>query len=286
MNWFHIALVAGVFAAASIPSVAEPACTKVAVAANVEAAREDLTLADLLRGDCPHLQEAAAQVSLGAAPQTGSVRMFDGIRVRAMLEEFAGAGVSEKQISAAEIPERIVVRRAGGTKSCEKIAKFVADAAPSPSSGTPAWEQKDVDCAAARGIPRDAPLELTQTAWNAALRRWEFELRCTRAGDCVPFLVWAGESKIADSGARHHSTLSAEPSSSHSLSSTGAGGGPSISRGQTATLIWDQAGIRVVLPVTCLDAGVVGQMVRVQLKNGPRILRAEVVGAGMLRASL
>jgi hypothetical protein len=288
MNWFRIALIVGVFAVASVPIAAEPACTEMAVAASVEAVREDLTLADLLHGAGPQLQEAAAQVSLGAAPRAGSVRVLDGIRVRAMLEEFAGAGFSEKQISAIVIPERIVVRRAGGTKSCTEIARFVVDAAPSQNAGAPAWEQKNLDCAAARAIPEAAPLELTQTAWNAALQRWEFSLRCARAGDCVPFLVWSGEPAAVDgisrSRARRHFTLSTDSSGSHS--SVGAAGELTIRRGQTATLVWDQAGIRVVLPVTCLDAGGVGQVVRVQLKNGPRILRAEVVSEGMLRAAL
>jgi hypothetical protein len=288
MNWFRIALVAGVLATASVPIAAEPACTEVAVAANVEAAREDLTLADLLRGDCPQLREAAAQVSLGAAPRAGSVRVFDGGQVRGLLEEFAGAGLSEKQISAAEIPGRIVVRRAGGTKRCEEIARFVVDTAPSQNAGAPAWEQKNLDCAAARAIPEAAPLELTQTAWNAALQRWEFSLRCARAGDCVPFLVWSGEpaaaGRILKSRTQRHFTFSADSYGSHSPA--GAGGGSTIRRGQTATLVWDEAGIRVVLPVTCLDAGGVGQLVRVQLKNGSRILRAEVVGEGMLRAAL
>ncbi|MFZ0814516.1 MAG: flagella basal body P-ring formation protein FlgA, partial [Candidatus Sulfotelmatobacter sp.] len=209
-------------------------------------------------------------------------------QVRGLLEEFAGAGLSGKQISAIVIPERIVVRRGGGTKSCEEIAKFVVDAAPSQNAGAPAWRQQDLDCAAARAIPAAVPLELTQTVWNATLQRWEFSLRCARAGDCVPFLVWSGELAAVDgisrSRARRHFTLSTDSSGAHS--SAGAGSESTIRRGQTATLVWDQAGIRVVLPVTCLDAGGVGQVVRVQLKNGPRILRAEVVGEGMLRAAL
>lgn len=292
MNGFRIALIAGVFAVASVPATAEPACTAVAVAASVEAAREDLTLADLLNGACPQLRQAAAQVSLGATPLAGSVRVFDGGQVRGLLEQFAGAGLGGKQISAVEIPARIVVRRAGGTKSCEQIAKFVADAAPASTAGAPVWKQQDLDCAAARAIPAAAPLELTQTAWNAVLRRWEFSLRCARAGDCVPFLVWSREPVVGDgiskSRAKRRFTLSAESSSAESSrSDSSPGGGEStIKRGQTATLVWDQAGIRVVLPVTCLDAGAVGQVVRVQLKNAPRILRAEVMGEGMLRAAL
>jgi hypothetical protein len=41
-----------------------------------------------------------------------------------------------------------------------------------------------------------------------------------------------------------------------------------------------------VLPVTCLEAGGLGQFVRIRFKNAARTLRAEIVGAGMLRASL
>jgi flagella basal body P-ring formation protein FlgA len=59
-----------------------------------------------------------------------------------------------------------------------------------------------------------------------------------------------------------------------------------VKPGQIVTLTWDQRGIRIVLPVTCLDAGGMGQFVRVRLQNAPRVLRAEVVGQAMLRASL
>lgn len=285
MNWFRVALIAGVSASVSVLAVAEPVCTEVTVAASIEAAREDLTLADLLSGVCPQLRKAAAQVSLGAAPRAGSVRVFDRVQVRGLLEELAGAGLSGKQISAIVIPERIVVRRGGGTKSCDEIARFVEDTAPPQKAGARSWKQQNLDCAGARAIPQAAPLELTQTTWNAALQRWEFSLRCGRAGDCVPFLVWSGESKTADGGGKRHFTFSTESSGYQSLVKAAAGES-TIKRGQTAILIWDQAGIRVVLPVTCLDAGRVGQVVRVQLKNGPRILRAEVVSEGMLRAAL
>jgi flagella basal body P-ring formation protein FlgA len=59
-----------------------------------------------------------------------------------------------------------------------------------------------------------------------------------------------------------------------------------VKRGQTATLTWDEAGIRVVLPVICLEAGRIGQSVLVRLENGTRTLRAEVVGTRAVRASL
>jgi len=67
---------------------------------------------------------------------------------------------------------------------------------------------------------------------------------------------------------------------------TGSGAERLVKPGQTATLTWEQAGLRIVLPVTCLDAGGLGEFVRVRFKNAARILRAEVMGKATLRASL
>jgi hypothetical protein len=303
MNRLGIALIAGVFAVVSHQAAAEPACREVTVPASVETGREELTLADLLRGDCPPLREAAAQVGLGAAPRAGSVRVLEGRHIRGLLEELAGPGLSLKQIAGIEIPRRIAVRRAGGTKSCEEIARLVAKAAPARGvESALGWGRQNLDCAAARGIPEESPLELTKTVWNASLRRWEFSLRCVRAEDCVPFLVWAGEPRTSAAGAVRSpsgaapgftayagssSSSSLSPSSSLSLLETNAAGAELlVKRGQTATLSWERGGIRVVLPVTCLDGGGLGQFVRVRFKNAPRVLTAEVVGEGMLRATL
>lgn len=298
MKRLAMVLMSGVIAAASLPCGAEPACTEVAVEASVEAGRGELTLADLLaRGTCLPLRQAAAQVSLGTAPRAGSVRVFDGRHIRGLLEGLADGGLSLGKTAGMQIPERIVVQRAGATKSCAEIARFVASAAPPQDmASAPSRWQEDLDCAAARGIPEETPLELTKTAWNAALRRWEFALRCAQPEGCVPFLVWAHEEKTpparaanAQSGSDRRLTFLAEPSPP-GLREAPKAGGSGIERlvkpGQTATLTWEQAGIRIVLPVTCLDAGGLGQFVRVRFKNAARILRAEVVGEGTLRASL
>jgi len=295
MKRFAVALMSGLLAAVSFAYATEPACTEVTVQSRVEVKRGELTLADLLaRGACPQLRQAAARVSLGTAPRVGSVRLLDGRQIRSALEGLAGAGSTSKKEISMKVPERIVVQRAGARKSCVEIARFVAGAASSQNMASfhGQWQQ-DLDCAAALDIPKDTPLELTKTAWNPVLLRWEFALRCARPEDCVPFLVWAHvgstpPSAVADSSDRaiRSPTLLAEPSSS-ALSKVGGGGIERLVKpGQTATLTWDQAGIRVVLPVTCLDAGGLGEFVRVRLKNAARILRAEVVGEGMLRANL
>ena len=60
--------------------------------------------------------------------------------------------------------------------------------------------------------------------------------------------------------------------------------GELIHSGQSARLLWDEAGIRVVVPTICLDPGSIGDIVRARLVHGNRTVRAVVVGAAELRA--
>jgi hypothetical protein len=289
MKCLAMGLVSGVFAVASLGCCAAQACTEVAVEASVEAGPGELTLADLLaRGACAPLREAAAQVSLGAAPRPGSARVLEGRVVRRLVEDAAAGVVSRGKTGGMTVPERIVVKRRGAAKSCAEIARFVAGAAGELANAPRSW-QENVDCAAARDIPQEAALELKKSGWSAARARWEFALRCARPGDCVPFMVWVRDPKTAVAGAESRSGTVGRGSAFGETPRLrdGAGGAERLVKaGQTATLTWDQAGIRVVVPVTCLDAGGLGQLVRVRLKNAARILRAEVVGEGRLRASL
>jgi hypothetical protein len=265
------------------------------VQADVAAGQGELTLADLLApGTCLELRQAAALVGLGAVPRAESVRVLDGRQIRHRLENLTGAGLNLKTISM-HIPVRIVVRRAGATKSCAEIAQFVTGSAALDMAGASGLWQENFDCAAARGLPEETPLELRKTAWNAPLQRWEFVLRCVRPEDCVPFMIWTSAEKASSTRLAYGRSDAVRRLSFLEESSTP--GQPEaavadesriqwlVKRGQAATLTWDQAGIRVVLPVTCLDAGGLGQFVRVRFKNGSRILRAEVVGEGTLRAA-
>jgi len=282
MRLVALVWLSGMLALAPLRCSAEPACGAAEARARVEVARPELTLADMLApGACARWQQAAAQISLGAAPRPGGVRVIEGGHVRRWLDELALANRVPGTVGDMKIPERIVVMRAGGTKPCAEIARFVFSAAAPETTSWNSPRPTVVNCAAAGGVPEDAPLELLRTAWNAGLQRWEFALRCVRPGDCVPFLVWAQGEKppsAALANARHDELVTAD--------STGTRGARLVQPGQTAMLTWEQAGIRIVLPVTCLDAGALGQTVRVRFKNAARIVRAEVVGAGALRTSL
>jgi hypothetical protein len=308
-------VIAGLFLAASPRCGAESVCSELTVPARVEAAKGELSLADLLSHDtCSRFQQAASQVSLGAAPRAGSPRVLDGSEVRQLL---AGLDEGNKDRDSnnenapmpvrMKIPQRIVVERAATLKSCMEIAQFIASHASLPDMASPGvasqvvarsrrWmNENDLSCAGVPGVPENTPLELSRTVWNTALQRWEFALRCTRPADCVPFLVWARGQKPSPgvrADRQENAALENDPPGLH-----GAGAGAKTGRstgeirqlvepGETVTLTWEQGGIRIVLPATCLDAGALGQFVRVRFKNASGILRAKVVGAGRLRASL
>jgi hypothetical protein len=306
-------LVVLALACLSASAVATP-CPGIAIRAAAEVSDSGVSLADLLTAEsCPAVRHAAASVWLGNAPQPGSTRVFEGSEIRRALDQLTLTAPSGETVTKARlpqpavpdhivpaniVPERIVVRRAGVRASCAEIADFVSRSlrtrmpfdGPQPSGREAGSLQNlahTLDCGRAGRVPQGAPLELTRVFWDPALQGWEYSLRCGHAGDCVPFLVRqiavrqtsgavsAGADSPSNSGVRFQKD-NAPP----------ANAPLAVQVGQAATLFWEQDGIRAILPVTCLDRGAVGSVVRARTKNGNRILRAEVVSAGVLRAAL
>jgi flagella basal body P-ring formation protein FlgA len=62
-------------------------------------------------------------------------------------------------------------------------------------------------------------------------------------------------------------------------------GVPLVRRGETVRLLWDQDGIRLVIPAIGLDPGGEGEKVRARIARGGRIVPAIVVSAEELRAA-
>jgi hypothetical protein len=253
-----------------VAHMAEATCRVPQLRESVEVGPGALSLADLLPpGNCHTLYQAAARVGLGVAPSGGSERVLDGAEIRVRFEQLE-AGLTNVAGVIPIVPERIVVQRAQARAPCSEVARFLAGAAPNLSREV-GW-QNGLHCDAARNVAAGAELSLKGTRWNPLLQRWEFVLQCRRAGECVPFLVWLA----ADNGGALFSTATARLQSEDAA----------VKRGQTAMLTWDQGGIRVVVPVMCLEPGAIGQSIRVRIENAGRTLRAEVVAAGELRVSL
>ncbi len=237
------------------------------------------------------MRRAAAHVPLGKAPLDGSVRVLVGSDVRMALQKLAeGKGHDFGEFASILVPERITVRRAGARASCADIGRRLPAAAPGA-----------VACGAANRISEDAPLEFTQPAWDAALGSWQLYARCVHPADCVPFLVsLRGGDPQAETGTPSgeirsdvvrsemaHSTIARLAATSYRQAAPGSARAllPLVRPGQTVILLWDQDGIRLVVPVVCLDAGAPGETVRVRIAHGGALLHAIVVSAGMLRAA-
>lgn len=293
-----------VFGFAAIPPVwaAQGLCLG-AIKASVEVGAGEFSLADLLAPDaCPALLQAAAGVDLGSAPLAGSARVLDGNQVRAFLRKVTeNTEQGTSGFPALQVPERITVRLAGGRASCAEIGMRIlpslkgrrafARSSNQQSGDGPPFE---LDCAAADRIPQGSPVGVTRAVWNPVLGNWEVAVRCVHAGDCVPFLVRVRTRGAQPETERSHrqavqSTRQRMAVSSVSAldraSPSPADEKPLVYPGDRVSLLWDQDGIRLVVPAVCLDRGGPGEAVRARMVRGGRLVRAIVLSAARLRAA-
>jgi hypothetical protein len=258
----------------------------VAVRASVEVAGNDFSLADLLGSDtCAELRQAAAGVRIGRPPLAGSSRVMTGNEVRGLLQKAMNIRENNSIVlNPLQVPERVTLRRAGPRASCAEIMARILSAPVTHSSlpeidltpGAPTKPDRDGACGAGDRIALDAPLALTRTAWNPALATWDVSARCVHAADCVPFFV-----RMPERNSRFE-----KRSASHSTAAkTTVMQKPLVRPGETVTLLWDQGGIRLVVPAVCLDKGTAGEAVRARIVRGGRMVRAVVESAGRLRVA-
>lgn len=245
---------------------ADVPCT-IQVKGEIEVSGSAVSLADLLAGAaCPAMRQAASRVRLGSVPLPGSVRVLDGAEVRGMLEKITA--FVEDRVSV-RVPERVSVRRAGGRASCNDISARM--------------DSQKCNCGMAGRIPLGAPLVFSRPVWDRSLAHWKFVARCTRPGDCVPFLVEvAGLTPEAEAAATQAPQKSQVITAAESIAA--ASGELLVHSGQMATLLWDQDGIRMRLRAICLERGALGDVIRARVVPRGRVLRATVISGGGLRA--
>jgi hypothetical protein len=262
----------------------------VVVQPSVEVAGEELSLAELLAPDsCATLRQAAAGVSLGGVPLWGSVRVMTGEEVLEQLQKLAKrTGKTSKDLNLMPVPERVTVRRAGTRASCAGIGarvlsssavhaapaaiEFAASGAAEPDAGS----REAGECGAGLKIPRRAPVTFARVVWNPALAAWDVSARCVHAADCVPFLVRVPDRNFQFEKRAAGRSTAAKASAPEK---------PLVRRGEAVTLLWDQDGIRLLVPAVCLDEGRAGEAVRARIVRGGRLVRAVVESAGRLRVA-
>jgi len=253
--------------------------------------RNRVWLSDLLPGDAPSgLQSVSSAIELCKAPQPGSARILD---ARQITMKLAGQPQVLRQLA---IPSQITVRYAGWpiaeARVRTAISEFLREPIPLQTGlGEPGWK-RDLPDSAKLEWPRllstteeQPALEVTGLDWDNRRQSAQVRLRCSTRASCGSFLVHVvlplplGDEwrERLESGSVLHSRLG-QPANAY--------GAMLAEKGKPATLVLDGGSMRISVRVICLQPGVLNQQIRVMDERSRHVFHAEVVGAGLLHASL
>jgi len=126
-------------------------------------------------------------------------------------------------------------------------------------------------------------LRVASACWDDEFGRAEFRLECHESRQCVPFLVYARMARARWAEISGNTVGSACGSALHAHTANSAPHKPMVRAGDRATLIFVANRLRLTTPVTCLEHGAEGQVIRVRNQDG-QILRARVSAPALLEA--
>jgi hypothetical protein len=267
------------FYSAVFPAAAHAGERRIALLASAEVKGDTILLANLFPAGAPRrLQNAAARISLGPAPQSGSVRQFSREAVSAAIE---AEGLPRASFV---VPEVMTVRRASRVLSREEI--FAAIEAALTKGGTgepPEFLREDLVYPSAIAVPNnDARLEVTQIRFDRALGRARFRLRPLAAPAALPFYVTARcpPRTSAKALAEFKKFEAIAPSSSRSAPRASV----LVDPREPARLHLHSPDADMLLSVRPLERGHLGETIRVRLRSSGKTLQARVVGSNAVDA--
>jgi flagellar basal body P-ring formation chaperone FlgA len=280
VNWVRVAAFAmGMTFAFSLGSASDGSRV-VPLRAVVEVKPGEVWLSDFLPSDAPAgLRRAAAAIEICRAPQPGSVRVLEAGQIEGRLGQRAA------EFRQLLVPARVTVRAVGWPIAEESvrhaISKFLRE------------QDGKSDLPAVSKI--EWPEEFTATAeypslqaigmeWDERQHSAQFRLRCSDRISCGSFMVHVP--LPPEFSQQWHESLRAESAPDPQPPSPGTPGTILAERGKAATLIFDAGNVRISLRVICLERGELNQQIRVFNVQSRRVFRAEVVGVGLLRATL
>jgi flagella basal body P-ring formation protein FlgA len=320
MQFRQAALVTLLMWMVPIPSIAAPGqeaerttlCRAVTLAAPI------VRLSDLLPSEAPvTLSSRAAEIVLGSAPQPGLSRTLSGVEIKSRLID------APDLLERLTIPDRIVIQRSYRSLSNSELLQVIRlrlGAQATPDSVN--WSPGDLKLSAPVYVTLDDPgLEVTRIELDPFHRQTRFRLWASREPSLLPFWVTlAHDVKVPALVARHDIPAGREaqaadfqveertgtsdgqnPLAASDLTGLRARApvksGQAVTRsmltpvvlveaGRPAKLVAEGAHFRVSTTVIPLQAGVLGQQIRVREVDSQRILSAEVVGRGELKAAL
>jgi hypothetical protein len=267
------------FCGAILPPGVRAGGLPIALLADSQVRGDAILLANLLPPNAPPaFQNAAAAISLGSLPQSGSARRLSRDAVAAAIE---GGGLS---LSSFLVPEFITVRRAGRALTREEIFAAIQTAlAKKHTAEMPEFRVQDLAYDAAITVPYgDARLDVTQISFDEAIACARFRLRARAVPSSLPFYVTARfvprifVETIQDF--KKFQTVA----SSRNL--TGSDATILVDPRQPARLHLHSQDADMFLAVRPLERGHLGETIRVRLRASGKTLQARVVGNNSLDA--
>jgi hypothetical protein len=239
-----------------------------------------VTLRDLLPPDAgPLLKLAAEKVSLGRAPEPGSLRVF----TASELTKAIATGL-DREFAAITVPEQVVVRRVGWPIDIEAVRRSVMRSA---LTGKFNFSQIRIvlpaDLTTARSSPQFEVTAVTPSADHLGLFA---RVHCHERAACGSFLaeIVFSAPGIKGEWRRPRSEIVASAVSfKQTIESPSLPGPVLVQPGRLALLTIEGEGFRNTQPVMPLKSARLGDFVRVSDLKSHRSWLAQVAGSGQLR---
>jgi hypothetical protein len=266
---------AGIITVLSANPDANPENLRVRLPAEVTVQSETLRLSDLLPDDAgTRLRAATERLSLGRAPQAGSLRVFTVTELRQAIAEIP----RETEI---DIPEQVVVRRLGWQLQTDTVRRTLAR-----SNLTHAldFSQATITLPASftTAVP-DPKLEVSAVNSSPDHLRLMAHMRCRERAACGSFLAEIVFSVPAGGVTSRELKLASEKVTEPDRSAVAAP--VLVQPGRMALLVIDGDGFRITQPVMPLKRAGLGELVRVSDPRTHHSWLAQVSGNAMLRIS-
>jgi hypothetical protein len=239
----------------------------------VQVGGDTVKLSDLLPPDAPgELGEICRQVILGDAPFATSQRVISRVQIEQQLREFPST------LQQLEIPERVIVtRKRRRLSSAEILTAIETCLGRGGSGGLQAPDLNGLKLQAPVFVTKPDPgLKVRSVDSDPLLRKTRFLLWTSEEPQMLPFYVTIGGTFA---GRSPRVTADKGKSTRQATSSPMV----LVARGKSAKLIVETPTLRMTALVTPLESGVQGQLICVRNQDTQRVLRAEVVGAGLLQ---
>jgi len=253
-------------------SLAQAGTLRIALLADAQVQGDAVLLADFLPPNVPsRLREAAESISLGSAPQIGSLRHFSRHAVTDALQD------RRFSLHSFFVPEFLTARRAGRPLTQEDVFTAIETAlTKNKNVQVPTLRPQDLTLESLIEVPEGpSALEVTQMTFDESIRRARFRVWPRNAPGTLPFYVTAPI----------RAEKSPRPISGSNTSALSANSAVLVEPRQLARLHLHSPNSTMLLLVRPLQPGHLDETIRVRLVASGRTLQARVIAANSLDAA-